>query len=28
MLLAASLEGGVPVLAGFHEEVPPGARLK
>ncbi len=28
MLLAASLEGGVPVLAGFHEEVPLGARLK
>ncbi len=28
MLLAASLEGGVPVLAGFHEEVPIGARLK
>ncbi len=28
MLLAASLEGGVPVLTGFHEEVPIGARLK
>ncbi len=28
MLLAASLEGGVPALAGFHEEVPIGARLK
>ena len=28
MLLAASLEGGVPVLAGFHEETPIGARLK
>jgi methionyl-tRNA synthetase len=28
MLLAASLEGGVPALAGFHEEVPLGARLK
>ena len=28
MLLAASLEGGTPVLAGFHEEVPVGARLK
>jgi methionyl-tRNA synthetase len=28
MLLAASLEGGVPVLAGFLEEVPLGARLK
>jgi methionyl-tRNA synthetase len=28
MLLAASLEGGAPVLAGFLEEVPPGARLK
>jgi methionyl-tRNA synthetase len=28
MLLAASLEGGNPVLAGFLEEVPLGARLK
>ena len=28
MLLAASLEGGKPVLAGFLEEVPLGARLK
>ena len=28
MLLAASLEGGVPVLAGFLEEVPLGSRLK
>jgi methionyl-tRNA synthetase len=28
MLLAASLEGGIPALAGFHEEVPLGARLK
>ncbi len=28
MLLAASLEGGVPALAGFHEDVPLGARLK
>jgi methionyl-tRNA synthetase len=28
MLLAASLEGGKPVLAGFMEEVPVGARLK
>jgi methionyl-tRNA synthetase len=28
MLLAASLEGGAPVLAGFLEEVPLGARLK
>jgi methionyl-tRNA synthetase len=28
MLLAASLEGGGPVLAGFLEEVPVGARLK
>jgi methionyl-tRNA synthetase len=28
MLLAASLEGGTPVLAGFLEEVPLGARLK
>ena len=28
MLLAASIEGGKPVLAGFLEEVPVGARLK
>jgi methionyl-tRNA synthetase len=28
MLLAASLEGGAPALAGFLEEVPLGARLK
>lgn len=28
MLLAASIEGGRPVLAGFLEEVPVGARLK
>jgi methionyl-tRNA synthetase len=28
MLLAASLEGGAPVLAGFLEECPLGARLK
>ena len=28
MIVAASLEGGRPVLAGFLEEVPPGARLK
>jgi methionyl-tRNA synthetase len=28
MLLAATAEGGKPVLAGFHEEIPPGARLK
>lgn len=28
MLLAASLEGGSPVLAGFLEDVPVGARLK
>jgi methionyl-tRNA synthetase len=28
MLLAASLEGGNPVLAGFLEDVPVGARLK
>ncbi|HYG98822.1 MAG TPA: methionine--tRNA ligase [Terriglobales bacterium] len=28
MLLAASLEGGAPVLAGFLEEVPVGAKLK
>jgi methionyl-tRNA synthetase len=28
MIVAASLEGGSPVLAGFLEEVPVGARLK
>jgi methionyl-tRNA synthetase len=28
MIVAASLEGGAPVLAGFLEDVPPGARLK
>jgi methionyl-tRNA synthetase len=28
MLLAASLEGGAPVLTGFLEEVPLGSRLK
>lgn len=28
MIVAASLEGGRPVLASFLEEVPPGARLK
>jgi methionyl-tRNA synthetase len=28
MIVAASLEGGKPVLAGFHEDVPVGARLK
>ena len=28
MIVAASLEGGQPVLAGFLEDVPPGARLK
>ena len=28
MLLAASVEGGQPVLAGFLEDVPAGARLK
>jgi methionyl-tRNA synthetase len=28
MIVAASLADGSPVLAGFHEEVPPGARLK
>ncbi|MFN0170284.1 MAG: methionine--tRNA ligase [Bryobacteraceae bacterium] len=28
MIVAASVEGGQPVLAGFHEEIPPGARLK
>ena len=28
MIVAASLEGGSPVLAGFLEDVPVGARLK
>ncbi len=28
MIVAASLEGGLPVLAGFTEDVPIGARLK
>jgi methionyl-tRNA synthetase len=28
MIVAASLEGDPPVLAGFHEEIQPGARLK
>jgi hypothetical protein len=28
MIVAASLEGGKPVLAAFLEEVPIGARLK
>jgi methionyl-tRNA synthetase len=28
MIVAASLEGGLPVLAGFHEDVAAGARLK
>lgn len=28
MIVAASLEGGMPVLAGFHEDVPVGARLR
>jgi methionyl-tRNA synthetase len=28
MIVAASLEGGRPVLVGFHEDVPAGARLK
>jgi methionyl-tRNA synthetase len=28
MIVAASLEGGKPVLVGFHEDVPAGARLK
>ena len=28
MIVAASIEGGKPVLAGFHEEIPAGARLK
>jgi methionyl-tRNA synthetase len=28
MVVAASVEGGKPVLAGFHEDIPVGARLK
>jgi methionyl-tRNA synthetase len=28
MIVAASLEGGKPILVGFHEEIPVGARLK
>jgi methionyl-tRNA synthetase len=28
MIVAASLEGGSPVLAGFHKDIPVGARLK
>ncbi|MGH9719261.1 MAG: methionine--tRNA ligase [Bryobacteraceae bacterium] len=28
MIVAASLESGKPVLAGFHEDIAPGARLK
>jgi methionyl-tRNA synthetase len=28
MIVAASLEGGKPVLVGFHEEIEQGARLK
>ena len=28
MIVAASLEGGLPVLAGFNEDIPVGARLK
>jgi methionyl-tRNA synthetase len=28
MIVAASLEGGAPVLASFHEDIEPGARLK
>jgi methionyl-tRNA synthetase len=28
MIVAGSLEGGPPVLAGFHEDIPVGARLK
>jgi methionyl-tRNA synthetase len=28
MIVAASVEGGKPVLAGFLEDIPPGARLK
>ena len=28
MIVAASTDGGLPVLAGFHEDIPAGARLK
>jgi methionyl-tRNA synthetase len=28
MIVAASVENGKPVLAGFHEDIPAGARLK
>ena len=28
MIVAASVDGGKPVLAGFHEDIPVGARLK
>jgi methionyl-tRNA synthetase len=28
MIVAASVEGGLPVLAGFNEDIPVGARLK
>jgi methionyl-tRNA synthetase len=28
MILAATTDGGLPVLAGFHEDVPAGSRLK
>ncbi len=28
MIVAASVDGGKPVLAGFHEDIPAGARLK
>jgi methionyl-tRNA synthetase len=28
MIVAASVDGGLPVLAGFSEEIPVGARLK
>jgi methionyl-tRNA synthetase len=28
MIVAASVDGGLPVLAGFHEDIAPGARLK
>ena len=28
MIVAASVNDGTPVLAGFHEDIPPGARLK
>ncbi len=28
MIVAASVNDGKPVLAGFHEDIPPGARLK